>query len=189
MELYKASYLYNQPNNAVPDAFEAPAEQLYSVSELMEDLVRAYDGLAVEAEKSYTGYEYILENCATAKNGTRERDVAYADQLLKGTRLSRSILARGHEGDLTNGVYGSIRRRLNLVPRKNVLYYGKKHGVSENVYFVTAFNYCIHLFSDEDDVFCSSIHSGRTDSRWSRLAGFIFRWRFIPGSTTSRQES
>ena len=142
---------------------------------LMEDLERAYAGKPVEAEGAYTGYEYILEDCATAENGKRAADVAATAALLEGTRLSRSILGRSGEADLSKGVYGSIRRRLSRVPRKKVLYFGKEHGVSENVYFITAFNYLIHLFSDEEDVFCSSIHSGRTDSRWNRLACSIFK--------------
>jgi acyl carrier protein len=142
---------------------------------LMEDLYKAYEGQEFEAEKGYTGFEYILESCASMQNGKMQKDMAYVDDLLKGNRLSRSILAKGQEGDLSKGVYGSIRRRLDRVARKNVLYYGKEHGVSENVYFLTAFNYIIHLFSDEDDVFCSSIHSGRIDSRWNRLAGSLFR--------------
>ena len=142
---------------------------------LLEDLAKAYEGQPIEPEGEYTGYEYILDNCATAQNGKRAKDVAATAELMKDVRMSRSILARGGEQDLSEGVYGSIRRRLSRVPRKKVLYFGKEHGVSENVYFITAFNYCIHLFSDEEDVFCSSIHSGRTDSRWNRLAGSIFR--------------
>ena len=51
--------------------------------------------------------------------------------------------------------------------------------------FLTAFNYCIGLFSDEKDVFCTSIHGGRTDNRWSRLAGplfltYYFRFTKVP---------
>lgn len=40
--------------------------------------------------------------------------------------------------------------------------------------FLTAFNYSIGLFSNEKDTVSTSIHSGRTDSRWNRLAGPLF---------------
>lgn len=50
-----------------------------------------------------------------------------------------------------------------------------ENGVSENVVFLTAYNYCISLFSNEKDTVSTSIHSGRTDSRWNRLAGPLFR--------------
>ncbi len=155
---------------------------------LMEDLARAYDGQEVESEGAYTGYEYILENCATAQNGIRERDVAYVDRLLEGVRMNRSILNRAGEEDLTNGVYGSIRKRFESVARKSVLYYGREHGVSENAYFITAFNYCISLFSDEEDVFCSSIHSGRINSLWDRLACSIFKTYYCRYTRTPHEK-
>ena len=54
--------------------------------------------------------------------------------------------------------------------------------------FLTAYNYCIGIFSNEKDVVCTSIHSGRTDSRWTRLAGplflsYLFRYTNIPHET------
>ena len=145
---------------------------------LMEDLKKAYDGEEVEKEEGYTTYEYILDNVASMTDGRRAKDVAYVDDLMKGIKMNRSLLGRGDEADLTKGIYGSIRKRFDSVARKSVLYYGREHSVSENVFFITAFNYCIALFSGEDDVFCSSIHSGRTDSRWNRLACSIFRTYF-----------
>ncbi len=40
--------------------------------------------------------------------------------------------------------------------------------------FLTAYNYCIGIFSGEKDTISTSIHSGRTDGRWARLAGPLF---------------
>ncbi len=64
----------------------------------------------------------------------------------------------------------------------------RQNGVSENVVFLTAYNYCIAIFSGEKDAISSSIHSGRTDSRWTRLAGplfltYLFRYTNIPHET------
>ena len=50
--------------------------------------------------------------------------------------------------------------------------------MSENALFLSAFNYTISLFSYEDDVFVNSIHSGRIDGRWARMAGCLFRTYF-----------
>lgn len=140
---------------------------------LMEDLKKAYEGQVVEAE-TYTGYDYILEEQLRATNGVRERDIKYYNELTKGLELTGSILTKPVQGDLSKGQTAIFRKRMERLPRKSVLYYGKKHGVSENAMFVTAFNYCISLFSNEDDVFCCSIHSGRTDSRWNRIACALF---------------
>ena len=141
---------------------------------LMEDLVKAYEGEEIEAEK-YTTYDYILEEQLREKNGIRENNIKYVDNLMEGLRFDRSILNKIDKEDLAEGKYASIKMRFEGLPRKQFLYYGKKHGVSENAIFIAAFNYCIALFSDKDDVFCSSIHSGRTDSRWNRLAGSLFQ--------------
>ncbi len=141
---------------------------------LMEDLVKAYDGEVVEPEK-YTGYDYILEEQMRETNGIRERDVAYTTSLMEGAKLGRSILNRPDIENIPEVSFGVVKKRLSTLARKQFLYYGKKHGVSENAIFIAAFNYCISLFSDENDVFCSSIHSGRTDSRWTRIAGALFQ--------------
>lgn len=141
---------------------------------IMEDLVKAYDGESVEKEK-YTGYDYILEEQLREANGTRARDIAYTKSLMEGLGLNRSILNKSELEDLSAGVYGVIKKRFSSLARKQFLYYGKKHGVSENAMFIAAYNYCISLFSDEKDVFCNSIHSGRTDSRWNRIACSLFQ--------------
>lgn len=140
---------------------------------LMEDLNKAYLGQEVEKE-TYTTFDFIIDENKRLENGVRERDTEYVDSLLKGMRLSGSLLNKAESTNLENGDYGSVRKRFETVARKEVLSYGKTHSVSENAFFVTAFNYCIHLFLGEDDVFCCSIHSGRTDSRWDRIAGPLF---------------
>ncbi len=142
---------------------------------IMEDLKKAYDGEPFEGEKDYTGFEYMLETCAGMKDGSRLADLSYVDSLMKGLRMSRSLINTDVEGaDLTKGDNASIKRRFENLGRKDVVNYGREHGVSENAYFITAFNYMVSLFSGEDDVFCTSIHSGRTDSRYSRIACALF---------------
>ena len=84
---------------------------------------------------------------------------------------------------------GVIRKNFDNLVKKEILYFCKKHGVSENVLFLTAFNYTVSIFSDENDLFTNSIHSGRTDGRWRRVAGPLFltyysRYNVIPHETT-----
>ena len=140
---------------------------------LFEDVNKLYRGEEIEKE-SYTFYEYILEEQEREKLGIRPENLAYFDELLKGSKLKRSILNKKEKEDYTDGTNAAIRQRLEIVDRKKILAFCKKIGVSENVLFLTAFNYCMALFSDEKDVFSNSIHSGRTDSRWSRMAGALF---------------
>ena len=140
---------------------------------LMEDLNRAYAGEALEVEK-YTAYEYALEEHERAAMGITERDIRYVAGLMNGMKMNRSLLNKTKKEDMRMPRNGVLRKTFERLPRKELLYYGKKHGVSENAVFISAFNYCISLFSDEKDVFCTSIHSGRTDGRWNRLAGCLF---------------
>ena len=72
-----------------------------------------------------------------------------------------------------------LKGRFTSLNRRNVSVFCKKLGVSENVFFLTAYNLSIGLFSNEKDTVSSSIHSGRTDSRWNRLAGPLFLTYFF----------
>lgn len=148
-----------------------------TINIILDDINRRYGGEELEKE-NYTFYEYILEEQARATNGLRERDIKAAAELMKGVRLDRSILNQRHREDAFDKEYGVLRSRLKRLNRKKIMYFCKKNGVSENVMFVTAFNYLVYLFSDEEDVFCNSIHSGRTDSRYARLAGSLFTCYF-----------
>ena len=72
-----------------------------------------------------------------------------------------------------------LKGHFTSLNRRNVSAFCKKLGVSENVFFLTAYNLSIGLFSNEKDTVSSSIHSGRTDSRWNRLAGPLFLTYFF----------
>lgn len=139
---------------------------------LFEDLNRLYAGETVEKER-YTLFEYVLDEKAREKTGKREQDIQYYRELLQGARIKKSILNRKDFHDLDRGENASLRGRFTVSPNQ-LNAFCAKHKVSENVMFLTAFNYCISIFSNEKDVVSSSIHSGRTDSRWTRLAGPLF---------------
>ncbi|MBQ9631314.1 MAG: hypothetical protein IJV04_00130, partial [Lachnospiraceae bacterium] len=154
---------------------------------LLEDLNKAYCGEPIEEER-YTFYEYIIDEMHREEQGVRRQNILYYDNLLKGLRLERSLLNKKEKEDLSHEVNGVIRRRFNLV-KKEVLYFCNRQGVSENVLFLTAFNYTVGVFSGEKDLFTCSIHSGRTDGRWRRVAGPLFltyytRYNVIDHETT-----
>lgn len=158
-----------------------------SMNILMEDINKRYAGEEIEKEGDYTFYEYILENQHNMKSGAFEKDVKRIGRQLRGAKLKRSILTKKELVSVKTGEYGSIRRRLDKIVKKELLYFCKQNGVSENVMFLTAFNYCMALFSGEDDIFSNSIHSGRTDSRWSRIAGCLFMTYFCRYEVTPHE--
>lgn len=141
---------------------------------LFEDINNLYAGKAVAPEE-YTFYDYILDEQAKDEKGGREENVRYFFGQMNGLKIRRSILARKDGYSLDWGENGTLRSRFERINRSRTLYFCKQHGVSENAIFLTAYNYCISLFAGEKDVVSTSIHSGRTDSRWNRLAGALFR--------------
>ncbi len=154
---------------------------------LFEDLNAIYAGNHVEPEK-YTFYEYILDEKDKDARGLRSENIAYGLDLMKNFKVRKSILNRKEWGSLKQGVNAEIKNRFENLNRKKITSFCRKHGISENAMFLTAYNYCIGIFSNEKDTVCSSIHSGRTDSRWSRLAGplfltYNFRYTNIPHET------
>ena len=154
---------------------------------LFEDLNALYLGQPVEKE-SYTLYEYVLDEKNREARGLRERDIAYFQGLMKDFRIRKSILNRRDFHDLDHGIDAALKDRFGRLNLNKVKAFCRENGVSENVLFLTAFNYCIGIFSGEKDAISTSIHSGRTDGRWIRLAGplfltYLFRYTVIPHET------
>ncbi|MDO4278918.1 MAG: AMP-binding protein [Lachnoclostridium edouardi] len=154
---------------------------------IFEDINKCYGGQQVEKEE-YTFFEYILDEKDKDKQGLRKENEQYFKELMQDFKIKKSILNRKECFDLTKGHNAVLKERFQKLNRKKITAFCKKYGVSENVMFLTAFNYCIGIFSNEMDTVSTSIHSGRTDSRWNRLAGplfltYYFRCRRIPHET------
>lgn len=154
---------------------------------LFEDINAYYCGRPVTKE-SYTFYEYILDEKDRDARGLRAENEAYFRKLMEGFKIRKSILNRKDSYDLSSGKNAVLKDRFLSLNRKKILGFCRKHGVSENAMFLTAYNYCISIFSNENDTVSSSIHSGRTDNRWSRLAGplfltYFFRYTNVPHET------
>ncbi|MCI9536235.1 MAG: AMP-binding protein [Lachnospiraceae bacterium] len=140
---------------------------------LLEDINALYAGQPVEKE-SYTFFEYILDEKDRDARGLRTENEAYFQKLMEGFRIRKSILNLKDSYDLANGENAVLKGRFGSLNRKKLTGFGRKYSVSENAIFLTAYNYCIGIFSNEKDTVSTSIHSGRTDSRWARLAGPLF---------------
>lgn len=156
---------------------------------LFEDLNALYQGKAVEPEE-YTFYEYILDEKDKDARGLRTQNEGYFLELMKDFKIRKSILTRRDCRGLDWGEDAVIRKRFEGLGRKKITAFCKENGVSENVLFLTAFNYCVGIFSGEKDTVSTTIHSGRTDSRWNRLAGplfltYYFRQNQVQGQTVA----
>lgn len=141
---------------------------------LFEDINALYAGKAAVTSE-YTYYEYILDEKKRDEEGGREENIRYFTEQMKDLKIRRSILTKKEHRGLDFGINAALRNRFEKINRKKLTAFCHENGVSENVVFLTAYNYCISLFSNEKDTVSTSIHSGRTDSRWNRLAGPLFR--------------
>ncbi len=141
---------------------------------LFEDINALYAGKAA-VPSEYTYYEYILDEKKRDEEGGREENILYFTEQMKDLKIRRSILTKKEHRGLDFGINAALRNRFEKINRKKLTAFCHENGVSENVVFLTAYNYCISLFSNEKDTVSTSIHSGRTDSRWNRLAGPLFR--------------
>lgn len=144
-----------------------------SMNILFEDLNKIYKGEEV-AKCDYTFFELILDEMDKDARGLRDKNEAYLQDLMDGYKVNKSIFTNKISYSLEKGQNADISKRFENLNRKKVLNFCKKKGISENVLFLTAFNYCVGIFSDSDDTLISSIHSGRTDSRWNRIVGPLF---------------
>lgn len=144
-----------------------------SMNILFEDINALYKGEKVE-KQDYSYYEYILDQMHKDKQGGKEENVRYCLELTKDLKMRKTILLRKDCYDLDCGINSALRGRLDNVNHKKILGFCRENGVSENVLFLTAFNYCVSVFANEDDIMTTSVHSGRTDSRWNRLIGSLF---------------
>lgn len=141
---------------------------------LFEDINALYAGKAA-VPSEYTYYEYILDEKKRDEEGGREENIRYFTEQMKDLKIRRSILTKKEHRGLDFGINAALRNRFEKINRKKLTAFCHENGVSEDVVFLTAYNYCISLFSNEKDTVSTSIHSGRTDSRWNRLAGPLFR--------------
>lgn len=145
-----------------------------SINILFEDINALYKGEQVK-KQSYTMYEYILDELQWKEQGGLDNNIQYYLKQTENLKIRKSILTRKDDYDLDKGINRVIRSEFAGIGKKKILAFCQKHGVSENVVFLTAFNYCISVFANDDDILSTSIHSGRTDSRWNRITGPLFK--------------
>lgn len=144
---------------------------------LLEDLNKLYSGETLTKE-NYTFYEFILDEEQREKLGIREQNIKYYASLMQQLKIKRSILNKPL-ADYSIGKDAVIQKKFDQISQKDILLFCQRNNVSENAFFLTAFNYCISVFRAEEDIVSASIHSGRTDNRWARIAGPLFLTYFF----------
>lgn len=158
--------------------------QLKDMNIIFDDINALYRGEEL-SKQSYTMYEYILDEQERIRLGKRQECINNFTKMMDNLKIKKSILNRNDFHDLHKGETGIINGNIEGLSKRVVQAFCKRNNVSENVFFLTAFNYCISIFANDDDVVCTSTHSGRTDSRWYRVIGPILSIVSSKGLTSS----
>lgn len=140
---------------------------------LIDHLSRLYLGETVK-DRKFSYYDYILDNEYRTENGLNTPNISYFMKLMDGFKIKRAILNRKGHQDMSFSSNAAIHDKFKGIDKAKVKEFCGRYGVSENVLFLTMFNMCISIFSNEQDTISTSIHNGRTDSRWGRVAGCFF---------------
>lgn len=160
-----ANYLFFDLGHIIGDGM--------SMNVIFEDINALYKDEPVK-KQSYTLYEYILDEMDRRERGKREEAIKYFCKQTENLKIKKSILNKKDFYGLEKGETGVINGKIGGLSRRAVQSFCNLHNVSENVFFLTAFSYCVSLFANDDDVVCTSTHSGRTDSRWYRVIGPLY---------------
>ena len=158
-------YLFVDVAHAISDGM--------TLSIMLRNIGRLYQGEEVKKE-NYTYYEYMVDDEYRQESGLRRNTELYYQKLLKELKVERSILNKVRNGELDKKENAAIHDMFKSVNLEELEQFCHKNGISKNIIFLTAFNYCISIFSDKEDTISASIHNGRTDSRWGNIAGAIF---------------
>ena len=110
------------------------------------------------------------------EKGLRTPNEKYFKGLMDGIKIDRTILNRPEPKPemLQKGENAALYGLFNSIDKRKTEEFCNRMGISTNALFVSVFNYCISLFSNKNDTISTSIHNGRTDSRWAKLAGCLF---------------
>ncbi len=141
---------------------------------LFEDLNALYANEEVK-KSDYSYYECTIEENLRNQGDSRIKEAAMYVKLMQGWKVDRAILAKKDSYDLGTAHYAAIRGGFTGISKKKLQGFCSRFGVSENAVFLSAFAYTVSLYSGSDDVTITSIHSGRIDGRWARIAGCFFR--------------
>ena len=168
IELYRVGnnkYLFFDVAHIISDGMTA--------SILLEDMNRLYQGETLEPE-TYTYYDFLIDHEHRMKMGLHIPNIVYYCKLMGDKRITRSILNLPGEQNLSTHINAALHGRFRNVDEAHVQAFCRANNISENVFFLTAFNYLVSIYSDNSDTISSSVHNGRIDSRWGRIAGCLF---------------
>ena len=165
-ELYRTcdgNYLFLDIHHIIADGT--------SLSIIINDINRAYSGEKPETEK-YTSYDLALDNKDALAGDTYKNAENYYKSIFEKTGGSINFYPDKSGALPTAELY---HRETSEFSVQDVKDFCKKHGITENVFFISAFGITLGKYNFKKDAVFTTIYHGRNDSRLSETVGMLVK--------------
>ena len=165
-ELYRTcdgNYLFLDIHHIIADGT--------SLGIIINDINRAYGGEKLETEK-YTSYDLALDNKDALAGDVYKNAENYYKSVFEKTGGSINFYPDKSGALPTAELY---HRETSEFSVQDVKDFCKKHGITENVFFISAFGITLGKYNFKKDAVFTTIYHGRNDSRLSETVGMLVK--------------
>ena len=142
-----------------------------SLGIILNDINRAYNGETLEKEK-YTSYDLALDNRDALKSDAYENAEKYYRSVFENKGGSINFYPDKTGAVPTAELY---RKEITEISVQQVKDFCKKHGITENVFFISVFGLTLGKYNFRKDAVFTTIYHGRNDSRLSETVGMLVK--------------
>ncbi|MDD5803771.1 MAG: amino acid adenylation domain-containing protein [Clostridia bacterium] len=142
-----------------------------SLGIIINDINRAYSGETLETEV-YTSYDLALDNRDALAGETYKNAEDYYRSIFEKAGGSINFYPDKNGPVPTAELY---HRETSEFTVQDVKAFCKKHGITENVFFISAFGITLGKYNFRKDAVFTTIYHGRNDSRLSDTVGMLVK--------------
>ena len=165
-EIYRTcegNYLFMDLHHIVADGT--------SLAILINDINRAYSKEKLEPE-TYTSYDLALDQRDALAGDAYKNAENYYKSVFENAGGSIRFYPDKNGAVKTAEIY---RRETGEISVQGVKDFCKKHGITENVFFISAFGITLGKYNFKKDAVFTTIYHGRNDSRLSETVGMLVK--------------
>ena len=142
-----------------------------SLGIILNDINRAYSGEKLEVEE-YTSYDLALDNREALASDAYKNAENYYKSVFENAGGSINFYPDKSGAAPTAEMY---HRETSEFSVQDVKTFCKKHGITENVFFISAFGITLGKYNFRKDAVFTTIYHGRNDSRLSDTVGMLVK--------------
>ena len=142
-----------------------------SLGIILNDINRVYSGEKLEAE-TYTSYDLALDNRDALKSDVYKNAENYYKSVFENKGGSINFYPDKNGPVPTAETY---HREVTEVSVQEVKDFCKKHGITENIFFISVFGLTLGKYNFRKDAVFTTIYHGRNDSRLSETVGMLVK--------------